>query len=256
MSWDPRTGAWIDDDSLQKEYQAQVDAGERDPLDLQQAKTIDNDSAGWEQILRNYAASIGLAYDPSDLAGVQRNYSYARNAGHDPLEFINNQLRIYDMRATNTPGDTSARPQPTPGGPRPPTPPPTPGGSPPGAPGGADPDDFPYPDGPPQRQPIPAPGAPNGRSPMGQPLPAPRQAVPGPSAPPRGPGMGGGGAPVAPSAYGQTQQVIVDPTTGVPTRQELDDDLELQRLLQSSNPYADRYANYRRALAPAQNALR
>ena len=94
---------------LTGEYAGQVLSGERDPIDLLQAGTIDRDSASWEQALREGAARIeqryGLAsgslYDPTDLAGVQRNYSYARNAGRDPVEFINNQLSIYDTRGAS-----------------------------------------------------------------------------------------------------------------------------------------------------------
>ena len=92
---------------LSTQYSSQVASGERDPVDYGASNIIDRDSSAWEQMLKDYAASKGVQYDPSDLAGVQRNFSYAANIGRDPMEFIQNQFSIYDQRASNVPGQSS-----------------------------------------------------------------------------------------------------------------------------------------------------
>ena len=59
---------------------------------------ISRDSASWEQQLREGAQARGANYDPTDLAGVQRNVGYQANIGQDPAKWIENQLKIYDVR--------------------------------------------------------------------------------------------------------------------------------------------------------------
>lgn len=63
---------------------------------------INRDQGAWMADLQAYAKSKGVAYDPSDLAGVIRQVSYKQNAAKDPLEFINQQKAIYDTRARPT----------------------------------------------------------------------------------------------------------------------------------------------------------
>lgn len=74
---------------------------------------INRDSGSWEATLRDAAKTAGVSYDPSDLAGIQRNVSYARNAGMDPATFIDQQRNIYAQRASNVPQGSEEQ-----GGPR------------------------------------------------------------------------------------------------------------------------------------------
>lgn len=97
---------------LEAEYRGQVDwenptqprEGMRDSADLGAAAMIDRDSASWEAYLKNSAQEKGVPYDPSDLEGVKRNVSYARNAGVDPLVWLRNADENYRRGATNIPG--------------------------------------------------------------------------------------------------------------------------------------------------------
>lgn len=69
---------------------------------------IQRDQNSWAQTLQ---AAGGNLYDPSDLAGVVRNVSYARNAGQDPANYINQQIQIYKDRANNAPGGSGGQQQ-------------------------------------------------------------------------------------------------------------------------------------------------
>ena len=71
---------------------------------------IDRDRASWEGRLREEAQRAGLAYDPSDLAGVIRAVSHSSNVGKNPAEFLRNQIAIYGQRRSNTPGGVQAPP--------------------------------------------------------------------------------------------------------------------------------------------------
>jgi len=82
------------------ETQREGDAA-RDPADLAQAFIIDRDKGSWEQRLRQEAATAGVPYDPSDLDGVIRNFSYAANAGQDPQRAIDVQIANYQQRAVS-----------------------------------------------------------------------------------------------------------------------------------------------------------
>lgn len=70
------------------------------------ANTVDamiaRDRASWEQRLRAEAAKRNITYDPSDLEGVIRNVSYARNTGQDPQKAIDLVLAQYDRRKAPT----------------------------------------------------------------------------------------------------------------------------------------------------------
>ncbi len=93
---------------LASQYRDEVNAGQRDKLDLDQAVMIDRDRASWEQRLREEAETAGVTYDPSDLEGVIRQVSYARNAGRDPADFIQHQIGNYAQRGAQTPGGGEA----------------------------------------------------------------------------------------------------------------------------------------------------
>jgi len=73
----------------------------RDPRDLAAALIIDRDKGAWEGMLKAAAAEAGATYDPSDLAGVIRNFSYAANAGRDPQEMIDHQAGLYQARGAS-----------------------------------------------------------------------------------------------------------------------------------------------------------
>src|SRR3990167_3291445 len=65
---------------------------------------IERDKGSWERRLREEAGKKGLAYDPSDLEGVIRQVSYAKNVGKDPANYINDAVAGYARRAApNTP---------------------------------------------------------------------------------------------------------------------------------------------------------
>ena len=68
---------------------------------------IARDRGSWEQRLKEEANKRGVGYDPSDLEGVIRQVSYSKNTGKDPLDFITNQLGIYDARANNRPAGSN-----------------------------------------------------------------------------------------------------------------------------------------------------
>lgn len=87
----------------------------RDRADLAAALIIDRDSGSWEQRLREEASKAGATYDPSDLQGIIRNFSYADNAGVDPQTFIDNAIDIYRRR-----GQSGGGPTPPPTAPPPP----------------------------------------------------------------------------------------------------------------------------------------
>jgi hypothetical protein len=70
----------------------------RDPADFAAALITDRDRAGWEQALRAAATEAGVKYDPSDLEGVIRNFSYFKNAGKDPQDFIDDAIESYRVR--------------------------------------------------------------------------------------------------------------------------------------------------------------
>ena len=92
---------------LTSQYEQQVGTGDRDPLDLQQSEIIDRDRGSWEQRLRQEAAALGLAYEPSDVEDVIRQMSYAANAGRDPEEFIQQAIARYRERATSGGGGST-----------------------------------------------------------------------------------------------------------------------------------------------------
>ncbi|HYE92388.1 MAG TPA: hypothetical protein VEA38_15270 [Terriglobales bacterium] len=60
---------------------------------------IDRDRASWEKRLREKGGDL---YDASDLEGVIRQVSYARNVGKDPDQFLREQEAIYDRRRAPT----------------------------------------------------------------------------------------------------------------------------------------------------------
>jgi hypothetical protein len=70
----------------------------RDPADFAAALIIDRDRNSWERDLKAAATAAGVGYDPSDLDGIIRNFSYSRNAGKDPQEFINNAIETYRVQ--------------------------------------------------------------------------------------------------------------------------------------------------------------
>lgn len=100
---------------LTSAYQKEVDAGTRDAADLGAAQMIDRDRNAWEGMLKQgaaeqeqkYGLTPGSLYNSSDLEGVIRNASYARNAGVDPRQFINSALDNYVVRAASG-GDRDA----------------------------------------------------------------------------------------------------------------------------------------------------
>lgn len=65
---------------------------------------IERDKASWEASLRDAASKAGVAYDPTDLDGMIRQVSYAKNAGVDPRVFFDQQNAIYGQRGTNVAG--------------------------------------------------------------------------------------------------------------------------------------------------------
>ena len=73
----------------------------RDPADLAAALIIDRDRGSWEQRLKEEARKAGSTYDPSDLEGIIRNFSYAANAGQDPQQMIDAQIGIYQTRGAS-----------------------------------------------------------------------------------------------------------------------------------------------------------
>lgn len=87
------------------EYQKEVDAGKRDPADLRMAGMIDRDKASWERELREAGGDL---YDPSDLDGVIRNLSYAKNdtggASGDAATWIANMKQNYAQRRSSDGG--------------------------------------------------------------------------------------------------------------------------------------------------------
>lgn len=86
--------------ALVRQYYGETQRGEapRDPGDLAAALIIDRDRGSWEQRLRQEADAAGVEYDPSDLEGVVRNFSYGVNRGRDPQEMIDTQIGIYRTR--------------------------------------------------------------------------------------------------------------------------------------------------------------
>ena len=72
----------------------------QDPTFNPRDALIERDSDMWEDILRE---SGGDLYDPSDLEGVQRQVSYAQNAGEDPDKYIQQAIQEYAKRRTNEP---------------------------------------------------------------------------------------------------------------------------------------------------------
>ena len=92
--------------SLTNQYQQDVTAGWRDPVDLNMAKVIDRDKLEWESQLKRLATQYGVPYDATDLDGLIRNQSYSVNDSRDPAAGIENQRQIYARRAAT--GDTDA----------------------------------------------------------------------------------------------------------------------------------------------------
>lgn len=86
--------------ALVRQYYGETQRGEapRDPGDLAAALIIDRDRGSWEQQLRQEADAAGVEYDPSDLEGVVRNFSYGVNRGRDPQEMIDTQIGVYRTR--------------------------------------------------------------------------------------------------------------------------------------------------------------
>lgn len=99
----PNTG------TLATQYQGQIASGERDAADLPVANMIDRDWDDWQNELKQgasaieqqYGLSSGSLYNPTDLRSVISNISYARNAGRDPREFINQTLDQYRVRGAS-----------------------------------------------------------------------------------------------------------------------------------------------------------
>ncbi|MEQ1726745.1 MAG: hypothetical protein ABL982_00075 [Vicinamibacterales bacterium] len=94
---------------LEERYREEVDwgnpsepaPGRRDSADLGAAAIVDRDWQSWEAYLKSEAAKAGVAYDPSDLADVVRNVTYARNSGKDPAQFLAAGVTKYAERASN-----------------------------------------------------------------------------------------------------------------------------------------------------------
>lgn len=79
---------------------------------------IDRDKASWEARLRQEGGNL---FDASDLEGMIRQVSYARNEGRDPADFLNAQIATYNQRRSNRPGGSGPAQNPPPSGPSGPT---------------------------------------------------------------------------------------------------------------------------------------
>lgn len=122
MGWNPSTGEWEEEDDFWANTPAQA-SPQADPAPQSvplggystpstasgpvgsvtnpDMSMVLRDQNSWEGTLKSIGGDL---YDPSDLSGVIRNVSYARNAGMDPATFIEQQRGIYDARRNNVPG--------------------------------------------------------------------------------------------------------------------------------------------------------
>lgn len=91
-----------EEDVRTAEGEAWNERARRDPKFNPRDALIGRDRASWEQYLRAEAAANGVAYDPSDLEGVERQVSYAQNAGRDPIDFLREAGERYAARASPT----------------------------------------------------------------------------------------------------------------------------------------------------------
>ena len=91
--------------ALVDQYKKEIEAGKRDPADLRMAEMIERDRDSWERELKDAG---GALYDPSDLEGLSRNLSYAKNdtggASGDAATWIANMKQNYAQRLASTGG--------------------------------------------------------------------------------------------------------------------------------------------------------